>query len=381
MNLIYSVLFNIPLLILAIIGIGFLIAFHELGHFLFCKLFKVSTPSFSIGFGPRLIEKKIGDTTFALSAIPLGGYVEIAGSHEPGQGDQKEAYRADKYSFTKKPYYQKMLIIAGGILFNLIFAWAALSALFYFGGPCLGSWCNDQKPVLTSIKENSSAARAGLQSLDIIKSIHNTPVSSIKEASQLLSENVGKTVDITIERNGSLKESQLAVDFKTVNNKKAVTLGAFWYILPQPLLQSLKSGFQATITIIAEIFNALSSIVTKGATDNIGGPLMLISQVTQSASMGFKVFLLILALISVNLAVFNVLPFPIFDGGQALFTTIEALKGRPLSDQTREKIAYYTWLAVIILVIYLTYKDILSFIGKDTISNFFGTIKSFITRT
>ncbi len=362
-NLVYPLLSNITLLIMAIIGIGFLIAFHELGHFLFCKLFKVSTPSFSIGFGPRLLEKKIGDTTFALSAIPLGGYVEIAGSHEPGQGDQKEAFRADQYSFTNKPYYQKMLIIAGGILFNLIFAWAALSALFYFGGPCLGTWCNTQLPALTSIKENSSASRAGLQPYDVIKSINNTPVNTIKEASQLLSENIGNTVPITLERNNSLKETQLSIEFKTVNNKKAVTLGAFWYILPQPFLLSLKSGLNATVAIIKEIFSALTSIFTQGATDNIGGPLMLISQVTQSAGMGFKVFLLILALISVNLAVFNVLPFPIFDGGQALFTTIETLKGKPLSDQTREKIAYYTWLAVIILVIYLTYKDILKFVG------------------
>ncbi len=89
-----------------ILGIGFLIGFHELGHFLFCKLFKIRTPSFSIGFGPRLLKKKIGDTEFALSAITLGGYVEIAGSAEIGQGDQKDAHANDPYSFNQKPLYQ-----------------------------------------------------------------------------------------------------------------------------------------------------------------------------------------------------------------------------------------------------------------------------------
>ena len=98
-SLFHSILF-IPV---GILGIGFLIGFHELGHFLFCKLFRVSTPSFSIGIGPRILKKKIGSTEFSLSAIPMGGYVEIAGAAEVGQGEQKEAYRDDEYSFARKP--------------------------------------------------------------------------------------------------------------------------------------------------------------------------------------------------------------------------------------------------------------------------------------
>src|SRR5688572_16061618 len=100
----------------ALLGISFIIALHEMGHFLFCKLFKVSTPSFSIGFGPRLISKKVGTTDFIISAIPLGGYVEIAGNAEVGQGNQQEAARLDEYSFSVKPWYQKFLIMIGGIL-------------------------------------------------------------------------------------------------------------------------------------------------------------------------------------------------------------------------------------------------------------------------
>ena len=138
-----STLFTNPLLSawhllmfgVAIAGLGFLIAIHEMGHFLFAKLFGISTPTFSIGFGPQLISKKIGETTFSLSAIPLGGYVEIAGLAEVGQGEQGEAGRTDKRSFASKPYWQKMLVMLGGIGVNLGFAYVACIGLSFVQSP------------------------------------------------------------------------------------------------------------------------------------------------------------------------------------------------------------------------------------------------------
>ena len=123
---------KIFIVFLGLLGLGFLIGLHELGHFLFCKLFRVSTPSFSIGFGPRIFSKKIGETTFSLSAIPVGGYVEIAGMAEVAQGEQKEASRKDEYSFASKPYYQKVLIMSGGILFNTLLWVLCLFLSFHF---------------------------------------------------------------------------------------------------------------------------------------------------------------------------------------------------------------------------------------------------------
>ena len=95
-------------ILLGFFGMGFLIGFHELGHFLFAKLFNIRVPSFSLGFGPVIINKQIGETDFCLSAIPFGGYVEIAGAAEVGQGEQKEAFATDERSFAAKPFYQKL---------------------------------------------------------------------------------------------------------------------------------------------------------------------------------------------------------------------------------------------------------------------------------
>ena len=119
----------------ALIGFGLLISIHELGHFIFCKIFKIHTPTFSIGMGPTIFQKQIGTTLFKLSAIPFGGYVEIAGMAEVGQGEQKHAKDTSPNSFCNKSYWQKFLVLMGGIIFNLFFAYLTFSILLITGMP------------------------------------------------------------------------------------------------------------------------------------------------------------------------------------------------------------------------------------------------------
>ena len=352
---------NLPLIIVAILGIGFLIVFHELGHFIFAKIFNVRTPSFSVGFGPRIIEKKIGDTTFALSAIPLGGYVEMAGSPEVGQGEQLEAKATDNRSFNVKPYWQKLIIISGGILFNVLFAYLALSILFMYGAPCIGTWCNDQPALIGVVHNNTPAQRAGLQPNDTIVSINNAPTSTISQLTSALEPFIGKSVPLEVLRDGTHQTLQVTPESQTQGTTTRPLLGVAWQVKPMPFREAFVTGWYATWGMISQTFGALKNL-TK-TREGLGGPLMLICQVTQFAGMGMKMFLFMLAFISINLAVFNLLPLPIFDGGQALFFTIEAIIRRPLSDATRYMIHYYTWLFVIGLVVYLTFKDIIKLRG------------------
>lgn len=357
-----GLLYNIPLLIIALLGIGFVIMFHEFGHFIFAKLFNVHTPSFSIGFGPRIIEKKIGDTVFALSAIPLGGYVEIAGSPEVGQGEQLSAHAKDDRSLSSKPYWQKMLIIFGGILFNIIFTYFALTFLSSIGIPCLGLPCENKPAIIDSVLSNTASEKAGLKPKDKIIAVDHKPVENIESLTKSLKQLLDKDTVLTVERSGTKQDINIHVESKKIAGENLPSLGIIYqYSEPTGLSQILQRGWQATWEMIAKVASDL-----KGLTKNregLGGPLMLISQVTHCAGLGFRIFILILAFISINLALFNLLPLPIFDGGQALFFTIEALVGRPLSDETRYKIHYATWIFVILLVAYLTYKDIFRLIG------------------
>src|SRR3989337_3503088 len=135
--------------IVGILGIGFIIAFNEFGHYIFSRAFVIRVPTFSIGFGPRLLTKKIGETEFTLSAIPLGGYVDLS---------SPEGWEHDEYSFTKRPYYQKLLVMLGGIGFNIIFAYFAFTLLFMTGIPKTRMlFPINAKPIIASIAPGSPA--------------------------------------------------------------------------------------------------------------------------------------------------------------------------------------------------------------------------------
>ena len=358
-QLISSLWCNLPLILLAILGISFLIVLHEFGHFLFAKIFNVLVPSFSIGFGPRLLTKQIGETTFAISAIPLGGYVEVAGNPEVGQGEQLEAHATGERTFNAKPYWQKLLIMAAGILFNILFAYAALSFLFSIGAPCIGAWCENKAPLIGGINPKSPAEKAGLHANDKIMAVADAATPTIKDvavAFEKFIEAPSQPVTLKIQRDGALLDILVTPDIQKQGEKKKALLGVTWQVERMSFFQSLAAGWEATWALIMQTAGAIKGL-TKSR-EGLGGPLMLICQVTQFAGMGMKLFLFMLAFISINLAVFNLLPLPIFDGGQVLFFTIEAILRRPLSDEARYKIHYYTWLMVIALVIYLTFNDL-----------------------
>lgn len=352
---------NLPLILVAVIGVAFLIIFHELGHLLTAKLFNVYAPTFSIGFGPRILEKKIGETTYTVSAIPLGGYVELAGSAEVGQGEQLHAHDKGLRSFNAKPYWQKFLIMLGGILANVLFAFLALSLLFMIGAPCIGTWCDKKTPRIGIVHADTPAERAGLKVDDTIISVNHIPTKNISDVAQALEPRIGQVTPMTVHRGGADITITITPDAQKAGNKKKPLIGVAWQVPPMPFFESLKAGWDTTWSLICQTASAIKNL-TKSR-EGLGGPLMLIHQVTQFAGMGFKMFLFMLAFISINLAVFNCLPLPIFDGGQTLFFTIEAIIRRPLSDEARYTIHYYTWLLVIALVVYLTFKDVIKLSG------------------
>lgn len=347
-------------LLLAFLGISFIVAFHEFGHLMFAKLFGVYAPSFSIGFGPRLIEKKIGETTYCISAIPLGGYVEIAGNLELGQGSQESAHLTGDRALSSKPYWQKLLIMLGGILFNMIFAFLALSFLFYKGAPVVKPMdtINTAKPVVYSVLPQGPAALAKLQLNDTILSVNGTQTPTIDSVVQLLQTQKSSQVNLIVDRAG--KHEPINLTLKEDEQKQLIpSLGVFWHTRPEGIIPALKDGWNQTISLTKEVFKAFAGIIKKRDTKNVGGPFMLISQLKNGVGLGYKLFIFLLIFISINLAVLNILPLPIFDGGQILLETIEAIMGRPLPESVRYAIHYYSWLAVLALIIYLTYNDIL----------------------
>lgn len=349
-------------------GIGFLIGFHELGHFLFAKLFNVRTPSFSIGFGPRLLTKKIGDTEFSLSAIPLGGYVELAGAGEPGQGEQKEAERNDEFSFKTKPFHQKFLIMSGGILFNLLFAFVALIAIFKIGLPETNYlYPLNAIPVIQKVEQDSPAQNGGLQQGDTIKALNGAPVSSVMSFLQEIGTMANQDAELTIERDGQEKTVPVAIGSKNAMGKDYGFLGVSFKIAAMPsmpLKEAVEKGSQLAYKIFTSTVYSFKYIFAQRDLSAVRGPIFLISETASGASKGVGNFIIFLAIISINLAVLNLIPLPILDGGQILFYGLEAISGRSIPTKVREYIFMATWLAFISLFVYLSYKDILALFGK-----------------
>lgn len=330
-----------------VIGIGFCIGFHELGHYLFCKLFDIRTPSFSIGFGPSLWKKKIGETQFSLSAIPLGGYVEIAGAAEVGQGDQKESHSRDKRSFAIKPYWQKLLVLLGGIIFNLIFAYFALILLHIIGMP-------KSIPVVKSVAENSVAQSLALQPNDRIITVNNEEIG--QDLSKLYNALLtGKETSLTVSRNEQI--STITVPAGTTPE----TLGAVFVSIKNDGLsfgESIKRGIALTNKYIIGTVMSIKHMFAKRDVTGLQGPLSIIQIISKGLRESFGLYLLVLALISISLAVFNLLPLPILDGGQILFYTIEAIIRRPLPTKVKEYIHIGSWIFILGLIVWLSAQDV-----------------------
>lgn len=359
---------NLIFILIGLIGIGFLIGFHELGHFLFCKLFNIRTPSFSIGFGPRIFTKKIGQTEFALSAIPLGGYVEIAGSSEMGQGEQKDAHATDKNSFAVKPYYQKLLVMFGGILFNLIFAYFALILLFMIGMP-------KPVPIIRSIQADSGAAQY-FKPGDKIIAIDNQPVEeSLEKFNKLITPFADKEVSIIVNRDG--QETTLLVPVGGTPNPQGQRTGTIKGLQFKMIKtegnsfgQAITKGITTTNKFIINTVQGFKDMLVKRDVSNVQGPLSIITIIMDGISQSFAVFLLLLAVISINLAILNLIPLPILDGGQILYYTIEAIIGRPIPMRVREYIHIACWLLLVGLIVYLTAFEFYKMI-KPLLAKFF----------
>ncbi len=355
---------NLFFIFCGIMGIGFLIGFHELGHFLFCKIFNISTPSFSIGFGPRLFTKKIGETEFKLSAIPFGGYVEIAGSAEMGQGEQKEAQRRDEFSFAVKPFYQKFLVMSGGILFNLIFAYFVFIVLFMTGIPKTNlMYQTNAIPVIAHIKSESPADTGGLKIGDRILAINNIKINNdIKKALTILEPLANTSSTLLIERDSTQQSMEIKIGSRNIGGKTIGILGVAFDVAPTPaypFFEAIKKGIQTTNSWIKNTIYGFTHMLRKKDVSAMAGPVMIIAMTVKGAAAGFKIFLIFLAIISINLAILNIVPLPILDGGQVLFYGIEALIKRPLPHRIKEYIHAATWILFMGLFLYLSAQDIM----------------------
>ncbi len=341
----------------AIIVLGILIFVHELGHFIFAKLFGVGVEKFSLGFGPKLIGKKIGETEYLLSAFPLGGYVKMVG--EGGEGEIPEEEKAR--SFAEKSPLRRIGIVVAGPGFNLIFAWFLFIVIFMVGVPSATTKVGE-------VVKDKPAARAGMVAGDVVTAVNGKKVARWEEMATEISAAKGQALDIEIRRGAVTKTFRIVPETRTGKNLLGenvtspvigVVAAGETVIDRYPPIEAFSRGSSQTWTVIELTALSLVKIVERAIPlDTIGGPIMIAKMAGQQAEAGGVSFLAFMALLSVNLGVLNLLPIPILDGGHLIFYLWELVFRKPVSMRARE-IAQQVGLALLIgLMVLAFYNDI-----------------------
>ncbi len=341
-----------------ILVLGVLIAFHELGHFLLAKAFNIGVKTFSIGFGPRIFGFRYGLTDYRLSALPLGGFVNLVGEadDELPEGFTKE------HLFSGRPAYQRMIVFAAGAIFNFILAVIIYWGLFWANG------MNGREPVIAKVMPDTPAMVAQLQAGDRILAVNGKPVEFFGDVIQSVNLSGGKPVQFTLERDGKKFIKDIApkqIKEKTAKGKE-ITVMRIGIMSSDKGIHIPLGPFSAFGVAVAETWDrvvligkALIMLVSHDLPlDSVGGPIMIGQLVSEQAEHGIQALLALTAFISINLGLFNLLPIPVLDGGHILFCAIETLLRRPVSVQIQEWTTKAGLAFLILLMLLATYNDL-----------------------
>jgi len=344
-------------IIAVVLVLSVMILSHELGHFFMAKRMGVRVEAFSFGFGPKIWAVKKGDTEYRLCAVPFGGYVKMAGE-EP-----TDSRTGAEWEFYSQPI---------GKRFNIIIAGAAVN---YVIGMLIFCFVFAVSPVLTSqigeVKKGYPAAEAGLKENDRVVEINGWHVRHWNDVLRVLFISADN-VRMTVERNGGIlafevqkKETEIEdVSGKFVKRKLvgiAPSGKTVKYNIPNAIAMGLRETLFLTVFtlfVVLKLFTGALSIKF------VAGPIAIVAMTSQAARLGIVPLLSLTALISISLAIFNLLPLPVLDGGHILFLALEKLRGRPLDRKVQEVTQQVAMALLLALVLIVSWNDILRFFVK-----------------
>jgi len=345
------------MILIVILGILILIVGHEFGHFISAKLLKMKVEEFGVGLPPKIFGKKKGDTLYSINALPLGGFVRIYGESEP-QVEDNEA-------FLNKPFWQKTIVVLSGIVMNFLLAWIFFSLVLMIGMP--------NHLMVSQVIQNSPAYEAGIKSGDVIQKI---TIGNVALTDPIDPEAFVNLVKNSPEKNVSLeitrKNEKLSIELKKkeVYSSKSGYLGiavAQIGTTQENFFAALWHGMQESVDLVILMFQTLIALLIgifhhQNALSGLSGPLGIVAFASQSSFLGVSYLFQILGLVSINLAVINILPIPAFDGGRFLFFLIEKIKGKKISFKIQNVMIGVSFVLLLILMVFVTLQDIKNFL-------------------
>ncbi len=359
-------------ILLFLVVLTALVFVHELGHFLAARLFGIRVDEFAIGFPPRIFAKKYKATEYAINLLPIGGYVKIHGENPEDTMSQD--------NILNKPRWQQLVVLVAGVTFNVIFAWLLLSLALMLGTKTstdafAPQYIIEQSVLVTAVTPESPAANAGLVRGDEITSITRADTvlatTSLTVANvQALTSEKGGSISVTYKpaSGGEIKTVRVDPTAGIVANKQAIGISmneighirtgffaAFWY--------GAQQTFFLTLNVIIGLFNFFKDIVVGHPNfSDVSGPVGIATIVGQASRVGFASLITITAIISANLAVINLLPFPALDGGRIIVVVAEAIRRRPIAPKIINYINIAGFVLLLLLMVVVTLKDIFKLI-------------------
>ena len=348
---------SIMTVIYFVLILSVIIIIHELGHLIAAQHFGVYCKEFSIGMGPMIYQKQVGETAWSVRALPIGGYVAMAGETLEDDGEDEEDIPFERTINGIKPWKQ-IIVMAAGAIMNILLAWVIFVGITAYQGQIAipGS------PVITSFSENSPAEKAGFKVNDEIIKVqngtHSEKVDEFDDVVEFINYFQGETT-FTVLRDG--KEVEVKMTPVLDEEENIYKMGVYhdnYDVKKINLLEAIPYGTQKMVDSVSTILNSLGKLIQGIGLKNLSGPVGIFKMTDQITQTGFLTTMAFVGLLSVNVGIFNLLPIPILDGGRIFITLIEMLIGRKLSERVQNVIMTIGLVAIVALMLYATWNDI-----------------------
>jgi len=334
-----------------------LIFVHELGHFLVAKWSGVGVLKFSLGFGPRVLGKKIGETEYIISAIPLGGYVKMLGE----EGDEELSPEDERRSFQNQSVYKRIAIVVAGPLFNFLLAIVIFSIIYTIGVPTLTTRVG-------GIQDGAAAFEAGIEKGDLVLAVDGAEVLYWSDMAAIIKDSKGRDLTITIERDNKISDVVVkpgAVKGKNIfgeeveSYKIGIASSSEMVTVRLNPFKAVVEGAEQTWWFTKLTYVSIVKIIQRVISPStLGGPIMIAKMSGEYAKQGIIPFIFFMAVLSINLGVLNLLPIPVLDGGHLMFYLIEIVTRKEINMKWREMAQQVGFFLLILLMVFVFYNDI-----------------------
>ncbi|MCI0698274.1 RIP metalloprotease RseP [candidate division KSB1 bacterium] len=343
--MLHDILVFIPVL-------GLLVFVHELGHFLAAKWAGIRVERFSLGFPPRMIGKKIGDTDYCISWIPLGGYVKMAGMIDESMDTKVEG---QPWEFMSKPVWKRVIVIAAGPVMNVLLTLVFFTALYFaYGLPQVTN-----EPVVAQVIDDSPAATIGLLANDRILSVNGQPVETWEQLTLLIHASPEKEIALAWERQGERLQATVVPRRDSLDQKGRIGIGPKVEIREAGVGESFVAACGRSWFLTREIGKFIGRLFSgrESVREGLAGPMQIMKMAGQYAREGLAEVVNFVAVISLQLALLNILPIPALDGGHLVFLGIEAILRRPVSVRARVIVQQVGMALLLALMVFIFIND------------------------